>query len=36
MKYVRQTYGRYAKPAAALTVASAIIAIYIATHDDDE
>ena len=36
MKYLRQRYGRYAKPAVALTVASAIVAIYIATHDDDE
>jgi hypothetical protein len=36
MKYLRQRYGRYRKPALALTVAAAIGAIYVATRGDDE
>ena len=34
LRYVRQRYGRYVKPGAALTVAAAIVAIYIATRGD--
>ena len=36
MKYLRQRYDSYRKPAAVLTVAAAIAAIYVATHGDDE
>ena len=36
MKYLRQRYGRYRKPALALTVAAAIGAIYIATRSEAE
>ena len=35
MKYLRQRYGRYRKPALALTVAAAIGVIYVATRDDE-
>jgi len=35
MKYLRERYGRYRKPAAALTVAVGIAVIYVATRDDD-
>ena len=35
MKYLRQRYGAYRKPAAALTVAAAIAAIYVATRDSE-
>ena len=34
MLYLRQRYGRYRKPAAALTVAAAIAVIYVFTRDD--
>jgi hypothetical protein len=36
VKYLRQRYGPYRKPAAALTVATAIAVIYVATRGDDE
>jgi hypothetical protein len=36
MRQLRRKFGAYRKPAAALTVAAAIVAIYIATRDDDE
>jgi hypothetical protein len=36
MQQLRQKFGPYRKPAAALTVAAAIVGIYIATHGDDE
>jgi hypothetical protein len=32
--YVRERYSHLKKPAAALTVAAAIAAIYAATHDE--
>ena len=35
MQQLRQRFGRYRKPAAALTVAAAIAAIYVATRDDE-
>ena len=35
MKYLRQRYGAYRKPAAALTVAAAIAVIYVATRDSE-
>jgi len=35
MKYLRQRYGRYRKPALALTVATAIAVIYVATRGDE-
>ena len=35
MKYLRQRYGQYRKPAAALTVAAAIAVIYVATRDSE-
>ena len=34
MFYLRQRFGSYRKPAAALTVAAAIAAIYVFTRDD--
>ena len=36
LKYLRQRWGRYRKPAAALTVVAAIAVIYVATRSDDE
>jgi hypothetical protein len=36
MRYLRKRYGRYRKPALALTVAAAIGAIYIATRSEAE
>jgi hypothetical protein len=36
MQQLRQKFGAYRKPAAALTVAAAIVGIYIATRDNDE
>ena len=36
MKSLRQTFLRYRKPAAALTVAAAIGAIYVATRSEAE
>jgi len=35
MKYLRQRYGRYRKPALALTVATAIAVVYVATRSDE-
>ena len=35
MKYLRQRYSSYRKPAAALTVAAAIAVIYVATRGDE-
>ncbi len=34
MRYLRRRYGRYRKPALALTVAAAIAVIYVATRDE--
>ena len=36
MKQLSRQFGGYRKPAAALTVAAAIVAIYVATRGDDE
>jgi hypothetical protein len=36
MRRLRQQFGSYRKPAAALIVAAAITAIYVATRGDDE
>ena len=35
MRQLRQQFGGYRKPAAALTVAAAIAAIYVATRGDE-
>ena len=35
MQQLRQKFGSYRKPAAALTVVAAIAAIYVATRDDE-
>ncbi len=35
MQQLRQRFGSYRKPAAALTVAVAIAAIYVATRNDE-
>ena len=35
LKYLRQRYGSYKRPVAALTVVAAIAAIYVATRDDE-
>ncbi len=36
MQQLRLKFGAYRKPAAALTVAAALVGIYIATRDDEE
>ena len=36
MKYLRLRFDRYRKPALALTVATAIAVVYVATRGDDE
>jgi hypothetical protein len=35
LKYLRQRFGGYRRPVAALTVVAAIAAIYVATRDDE-
>jgi hypothetical protein len=36
VRYVRRRYGHLKKPAAALTVVTAIAVIYVATRGDEE
>ena len=35
LKYLRQRYGQLRRPAAALTVVTAIAVLYVATRDSD-
>ena len=36
MTYLREQYGRFVKPGAAVATAAALIAVYVATRGGDE